>query len=133
MKKLLLIISTTALLASCSTVATSSKAGKSQPNVTDTNWVLADQVKGDVPTLRLESARIGGNAGCNTFFSDASIDPSTGSFKAAAIASTKKMCPNMSVEQNYLKMLSEANRYVVNGSVLELYKDNLLLLKFNKN
>ena len=39
----------------------------------------------------------------------------------------------MSVEQNFLKMLSEANRYVINGSVLELYKDNLLLLKFNKN
>ncbi len=133
MKKLLLIISTTALLASCSSVATSSKAGKSQPNVTDTNWTLADQVKGEVPTLKLESGRIGGNAGCNTYFSDVTIDSSTGSFKAGAIASTKKMCPNMSVEKNYLQTLAEVNRYVVNGSVLELYKDNLLMLKFNKN
>ena len=133
MKNFLVIISMAVMLVSCSSVSTSTKAGKSQPSVTDTSWTLADQVKGNVPTLKFESGRISGNAGCNTYFGEAVLDASTGTFKAGEIASTKKMCPNMSVEQNFLKMLSEANRYVVNGSVLELYKDNLLLLKFNKN
>ncbi|WP_435525663.1 META domain-containing protein [Chryseobacterium indoltheticum] len=42
-------------------------------------------------------------------------------------------CANMSVEQNFLDMLNKANKYVVSGNTLELYQDNLLLLKFNKS
>jgi len=42
------------------------------------------------------------------------------------------MCNSMSVEQNFMDMVGKANKYVVSGNTLELYKDNLLLLKFNK-
>ncbi len=38
----------------------------------------------------------------------------------------------MSVEKNFMDMVGKANKYVVTGNVLELYQDNLLLLKFNK-
>jgi hypothetical protein len=41
-------------------------------------------------------------------------------------------CQNMEVEDNYFRMLNEATKYVVNGNTLELYKGNLLLLKFIK-
>ncbi|MPN27835.1 hypothetical protein SDC9_175269 [bioreactor metagenome] len=41
-------------------------------------------------------------------------------------------CDNMSVETNFFNMLNEVNKYIVSGNTLELYKDNLLLLKFNK-
>ena len=132
MKNFFLAISAVAVLVSCSSVSTSSKAGKSQANVVDTSWTLAEQVKGEVPTLKFEAGRVSGNAGCNTYFGEATLEASSGTFKAGELASTKKMCPNISVEQNYLKMLSEVNRYVVNGTVLELYKDNLLLMNFNK-
>ncbi|MGC4130091.1 MAG: META domain-containing protein [Bergeyella sp.] len=133
-KKFIFIISTAVLMASCSSMATSgTAAGKAQPSIAESSWTLTEQVKGNTPTLKVEAGRLTGNAGCNTYFGNLTLNTSTGDFKAGELASTKKMCENMSIEKNFLKMLSEANRYAVNGNTLELYKDNLLLMKFNKN
>jgi heat shock protein HslJ len=49
------------------------------------------------------------------------------------MGSTKMMCSNIGVEQNFMDMMGKANKYVVSGNTLELYKDNLLLLKFTKS
>lgn len=132
MKNLFLSITAAAFLASCTSVSSSSK-GKAQPSLANTVWTLADQVKGKTPTLTVENARVTGNAGCNNYFGELVLDTTAGNFSVSKVGSTRMACENMSVETNYLKMLSEANKYVVNGSTLELYKDNLLLLKFNKN
>ena len=109
-----------------------SKVGKAQANIANTQWRLADDVKGATPTLVIENGKVNGNAGCNNYFGELSLDATAGNFVASNIASTKKACDNMSVETNFLQMLHEFNKYVVSGNVLELYKNNLLLLKFNK-
>lgn len=128
-----LAIFTAATIVSCSTMATSkSKVGTPQPNIANTQWTLADNVKGKKPTLMIESARITGNGGCNNYFADLMIDRTVGNFSTKNIGSTKMACDNMSEESNYFSMLGVATKYVVNGTTLELYKDNLLLLKFNK-
>ncbi|MGG5208048.1 META domain-containing protein [Chryseobacterium sp. MIQD13] len=134
MKNLFLSICAAAVLASCGTTssASASKVGKTQPSLANTKWTLADNVKGKVPTLNIEGEKINGNGGCNNYFGTAKIDPSTGDFSAGQMGSTKMMCNNMSVEQNFMDMVGKANKYVVSGTTLELYKDNLLLLKFNK-
>lgn len=119
-------------MASCtSRVGNASKVGKSQAAVTGTQWVLADDIT-NKPTLLIEQNRISGNAGCNNYFSDAVIDTSAGNFSAKNIGSTRKMCNNMTAETSYISVLQEVNKYVVTENTLELYKDNLLLLKFNK-
>ncbi|KQT33845.1 heat-shock protein HslJ [Chryseobacterium sp. Leaf405] len=133
MKNIFLSICTAAVLASCGAMAgSSSKVGKSQAPLTNTRWALADNVKGKTPTLNIEGEKINGNAGCNNYFGTAKVDPSTGNFSAGQLGSTKMACDNMSVEKNFMDMVGKANKYVLTGNVLELYQDNLLLLKFNK-
>jgi heat shock protein HslJ len=134
MKNLFLSICTVAFLASCGTMAnsSSSKVGKSQPSISATKWVLADNVKGKTPTLNIDGAKVNGNAGCNSYFGTLATDAASGAFAASQLGSTKMACDNMSVEQNFMSMMQKANKYVVNGTTLELYQDNLLLLKFNK-
>lgn len=134
MKNLFLSICAAAVLASCgaATSASASKVGKAQPSLENTKWTLADNVKGKIPTLNFEGEKINGNAGCNNYFGTAKIESSTGTFSAGQLGSTKMMCNSMSVEQNFMDMVGKANKYVVSGNTLELYKDNLLLLKFNK-
>ena len=128
-----LAIFTAATIVSCSTVTTSkSKVGTPQPNIDNTQWTLADNVKGKKATLVIESARITGNGGCNNYFADVMIDRTVGNFSTQNIGATKMACANMSEETNYFSMLGAATKYVVNGTTLELYKENLLLLKFNK-
>lgn len=131
MKKIFLATFAAATLASCSSMSTS-RVGSTQASIANTKWVLADDVSGKKPTLNIEPARITGTGGCNSYFGEVSMDPTAGNFTTRNIGSTKMACQNMDVESNYFQMLSEVNKYVVSGSSLELYKGNLLLLKFNK-
>ena len=131
MKNVFLAVFAAAAMVSCSTMSTS-KVGSSQVNIANTKWTLADPVKGKVPTLNIESSRITGNGGCNSYFGELSLDPTAGNFSAKNVGATKMACENMEVESNFFSMLNEATKYVVNGNTLELYKGNLLLMKFNK-
>ena len=120
-----------AIVSCTSRLGNSSKLGKTQASITGTQWVLADDIT-NRPTLVIEQNRISGNAGCNNYFSEATIDTSAGNFSAKNIGSTRKMCNNMITETAYLEVLPKVNKYFVTGSTLYLYKDNLLLLKFTK-
>ena len=121
-----------AIVSCTSRLGNSSKLGKTQASITGTQWVLADDIT-NRPTLVIEQNRISGNAGCNNYFSEATIDTSAGNFSAKNIGSTRKMCNNMITETAYLEVLPKVNKYVVTESTLDLYKDNLLLLKFTKH
>ncbi|MCG2792949.1 MAG: META domain-containing protein [Weeksellaceae bacterium] len=125
------LLLTFAMVSCTSRVGNAAKVGKNQAPITGTQWILADDIP-NRPTLIIEQNRISGNAGCNNYFSDAVIDTSAGNFSAKNIGSTRKICDNMTSETSYLSVLQEVNKYVVTESTLELYKDNLLLLKFNK-
>ena len=132
MKKFFLTSMIALAIVSCtSRLGNSSKLGKNQASITGTQWILADDIT-NKPTLVIEQNRISGNAGCNNYFSEATIDTSAGNFSAKNIGSTRKMCNNMITETAYLEVLPKVNKYVVTESTLELYKDNLLLLKFTK-
>ena len=131
MKHVFLAIFAAAVMGSCSTMS-SSKVGSPQVNIANTKWTLAEEVKGKTPTLNVESNKITGNGGCNSYFGELSLDPTAGNFAVKNVGATKMACQNMAVEDNYFRMLNEATKYVVNGNTLELYKGNLLLMKFNK-
>ena len=131
MKHVFLAIFAAAVMGSCSTMS-SSKVGSSQVNIANTKWTLAEQVKGKTPTLNVESNKITGNAGCNNYFGELSLDATAGNFIVKNVGSTRMSCDNMEVESQFLRMLNEADKYVVSGNTLELYKGNLLLMKLNK-
>ncbi|KFE98119.1 hypothetical protein IX39_17135 [Chryseobacterium formosense] len=134
MKNIVLGIFAMALVASCGTMKNSStsKVGKAQPSIANTKWTLADNVKGQTPTLNIEGSKLNGNAGCNRYFGSVVMETASGTFTPSQMGSTKMACENMSVEKNFMDMIQKANKYVVSGTTLELYQDNLLLLKFNK-
>ena len=131
MKNIFLSIFVAATLVACTSMS-SSKVGSSQVNISNTKWSLAENVKGNKPTLVLEAGKLTGNAGCNNYFGELSLDATAGNFKTNNVGSTRKMCDNMEVESQFFSMLKEVDKYVVNAGVLELYKGNLLLMKFNK-
>lgn len=132
MKKFVLGLATVAVMASCGAVGNTAKVGTQQVSVANTQWKLADNAKGTTPTLIIDGNKISGEAGCNKYFGSLMMDTTAGNFKASNIGSTRMMCDNLSSETNFLNMLEQANKYVVTGNTLQLYKDNLLLLKFEK-
>jgi heat shock protein HslJ len=101
--------------------------------VTNTKWTLTDQVSGSkTPTLNIEDKRISGNGGCNNFFAEATVDANNGTFLVGNVGSTRMACNDLKTEQNFFNLLEQANKYTVKDGYLELYKDNLLLLRFRK-
>ena len=131
MKNIFIALFALIFVVSCTTMTTKN-VGKSQPNLNSTSWKLADQVKGKTPTLVVDGAKLTGNAGCNNYFGELSLDPTAGNFSVKNVGSTRMSCDSMEVENTFLKMLGETDHYVVVGNVLELYKGNLLLMKLNK-
>ena len=130
MKNIILAFFAFIALASCATqVGKSSK----QEVVTNTKWTLTDQVSGSkTPTLNIEDKRISGNSGCNNFFAEATVDANNGTFLVGNVGSTRMACNDLKTEQNFFNLLEQANKYTVKDGYLELYKDNLLLLRFRK-
>ncbi|WP_417429517.1 META domain-containing protein [Halpernia sp.] len=134
MKNIILAFCGIFLLASCSSInGLKSKSSTSQASINDSSWKLAETINDITPTLLIKAGNVTGNAGCNNYFSnEVNLDPTVGNFSVKNIGSTRKMCQHMEVETNYLKLLSETTKYVVKDNVLELYKGDLLLLRFNK-
>lgn len=132
MKNFLLALLAFITVWSCTAIGTVSKVGSKQPSIYNTQWIVQDGGSSPAATLLIEDNRIAGNAGCNSYFGSLTLNPNTGGFQASQIGATKKACPDMTGEANFLSVLDNANHYVVNGSVLELYKDNLLLVRFTK-
>ncbi|MBW8361281.1 MAG: META domain-containing protein [Kaistella sp.] len=132
-KSIFIAVFAAGAMMSCSTMGTTaSKVGTAQMNILNTQWTLADDVKGKKPTLVIETGKLTGNGGCNNYFGELTTDAASGTFTAKNIGSTKMACDSMETEKSFLNMLNEANSYVVKGNVLELYKGKLLLLKLNR-
>ena len=135
MKNFIFVIIALFTLASCDSVNNLySNIGKKQETLLNSKWVLADELGSTKnPTLMIEKDKVYGNASCNNYFSnDFILEPKTGNFSVKKIGSTKMACENMKVEDNYLQSLEAVTNYVFTGNTLELYKDNLLMLKFKK-
>lgn len=140
MKKILYIGVLGLLLSSCSatkTVGNVSRIGGSQTSLSGTKWIVSDDTPTDTKAYIDIDPNEGfsGNAGCNDFTSsNVGIHSDTGDFSVKNIALTRKICRNMNMnfEQNFVKMIEAADKYVVNGNSLSLYKGQLLLIKFQK-
>lgn len=73
------------------------------------------------PTIafQVEDSKVGGFAGCNNYFSTYTISENTLSF--GNTGSTRKMCPDMSVEDTFLRLLPKIARYEIVKKELYLY------------
>ena len=73
------------------------------------------------PTIEFqkEDSKAGGFAGCNNYFSTYKLSGNTLSF--GNTGSTRKMCPDMSVENAFLSLLPRIARYEIVKKELYLY------------
>ena len=76
------------------------------------------------PTLvfQEEDHRLSGFAGCNNYFSTYNLSGHEISFEKTG--STRKLCPDMTVEDVFLKLLPEVARYEIVKKELYLYNKN---------
>ncbi|AIL45132.1 META domain-containing protein [Elizabethkingia anophelis] len=142
MKKLFYIasIGILAAVSSCTSTANLgnvSKIGSQQPTLSNTRWEVMDNLQTNAkPYISFDPEKgMSGNAGCNKIFSqDIIIQSKQGDFSIKQIGSTRMACPSMDmkIESNFIKILESADKYVVVKNTLELYKGNILLMKFQK-
>lgn len=95
---------------------------------------VLSKVEGVEVTLEISDTehRIVGQSGCNRYFGAATFYE--GKFTLdGPMGSTKMACdePKMTMETNFLTLLSQSNRYEVKGKSLYLYKDKTLQLVFS--
>lgn len=132
MKNLILIL-TLFILGACSSVPSTSFGG-SKASLNDTQWILEDNhlLNSNEITLGIENGKISGKASCNNYFGTLVTDPSTGNFVVSNIGATRMNCNRISTEIHFLNTLEKANKYQLKQNYLELYKDQILLLKFKR-
>lgn len=130
MKKIISLAAMLILSLSCSNVSVAGKKESVQLN--NTSWVLEENSKTNAGiTLEIAKGRVSGFSGCNNYFSELTTHPK-GIFQVKSIGATRMLCENISVEEDYLNLLEKVNKYVISETSLELYKDNVLLLKFKR-
>ena len=130
MKKIISLLVIALIVISCGAIS----GGKKQVSLVNTKWTLVDKsITTKIPTLSVEANRITGSGGCNKYFSDLVLNAENGNFVVGNVGSTKMACDDMMTEQNYFNLLQQVNKYQVKEGYLELYKDNLLLLKLKKS
>lgn len=88
---------------------------------------------GDKPATMIiqKDGSVTGNAGCNNYRTNMSLEGSTISF--TVLASTRMACPNLEGEQTFTQILSEPLQGTINGNVLKLLQKGEIVLEFTKN
>lgn len=106
-----------------------------------TYWKLVEVMGKSVPhpegrmpahmVLNPEEKRVAGNAGCNSFFSTYELDEAAGRIRFEQAGSTMMACPDMSVEDAFMKALQEVDNYSLADGKLSLNKARMApLLRF---
>lgn len=128
MKKIALVALLLAVGLGATSCCRACRAVKSKP-VAGTQWALQelnDKVvdrqssdRTDRFTLTLgEDGRVSGRGDCNTFFAGYSL--TDGKIAINNIASTRMMCPNQTLEDQYFRMLESAATADVDGEYMIL-------------
>ena len=126
------------LFTACSTSAPSTTIlNNKKSSLYNSEWKLVDDentvvkgINGEAVFIKIENNefKVNGYAGCNLFHSDATLDGTN--IKFGPIGSTKMRCPDSRIEDSFLNVLDDVNRYEIKGNELYFYKGNMLLLKF---
>jgi heat shock protein HslJ len=123
--------------------------GQSQPeilpagqkvNVLEDKWELTemdgeaveDLFPHNHPTIefKVKENEVAGFSGCNQYHGQLVLDESY--IKVVGIVATKKACPLLDEEEEFLAILQEIERYEISGKELSLWSNGQILLKFRK-
>jgi heat shock protein HslJ len=106
-------------------------------------WVLTSYGSPDQPQAILEGVvisleyqpiqgRLGGTAGCNSYFGGVTIDEDQQLFSIGTIGMTRKACaePTMEQESAFIRMLEKVTRFAILDGTLFLYTGSGEVLTF---
>ncbi|MFL0353055.1 META domain-containing protein [Xanthomarina sp. GH4-25] len=94
---------------------------------TDTKWKLVKLMGKDITdseafiSFATEDNRVFGNSGCNTFTGTYNIENNT-QLELSKIATTMMACPDMTVEDQFIKVLNTADNFSLNANTMTLNK-----------
>lgn len=108
--------------------------------VKEIRWILTEingrPIPQDEPYLQppyvyfpLRDNSVQGFGGCNNFFGPVTLREE-GNISVAHLSATKKLCMEVTIEEEFLKNLQEANSFRTNESELLLLRDDRPLLRF---
>lgn len=84
-----------------------------------------------IPRLEIQNKRATGLAGCNNFFAE--LEQKNGQYLFTSIGATKKMCADMTIEQQFLTSLRSTNQIQLrDDGKLVLFNGEELLMIFGK-
>lgn len=129
------------LVAAVALLVAMTACGGAQKNapLEGTMWKLSEmkgipasamEAESDFFTLQLRAAdtMVSGRTNCNRFFGRYTVKDARLSFDQMGM--TRMACPDMAYEEAFVKMLSEVDRYAVDGKELKLYGDDRHLATF---
>ncbi|WP_118195013.1 META domain-containing protein [Albibacterium indicum] len=118
----------------------SDHSGNFDKTITEKYWKLTElngqPVSGDFNKephfiLKKEDNRVTGNGSCNGFGGSYTLDEEKGRISFSNLFSTRMACPDMSVEQAFMDVLSKVDNYSLHGDTLTLNKARMApLAKF---
>jgi len=126
------------LLSACSSSTGVTNISLKKSSIYNTDWKLLNEdnelvkgFNGEYVNLTIDEPTLNSNgyAGCNKFSSTISITEEN-NISFGPVTSTEMSCPSYRIEDSYLNLLKNVNRYEIKKNEMFLYKNNILLLKF---
>ena len=106
------------------------KVDTESPSITKTNWKLVELNGKPLSEMTFavqpfmafdnETKRVSGSAGCNNFSGEYEINENVMRIRFSKMITTKKMCINMTVEDQFLQVLAVVDNYTISGNTLSL-------------
>jgi heat shock protein HslJ len=137
MQKAFLLLAIIGILAGCARHTSPGKKETANSSLTNTRWKLTalTSMPNGLPKLskdvylQMDTGRIKGFAGCNSYFGGYTTHESTIAF--AGVGSTKMFCEEgMDTENKLFQALNTADHYRITGTKLELLKGQEVLAVF---
>ena len=130
MKRVLFAIAAMTMFAAC--------CGEENLPMENTKWNLTElqgatnEVFADADTFwfSLDGESIVGVGACNRFFGGYQLTQ-CGSFEVGAMGMTRMACPDMELEDVFVRVMDEADCYEIKGNVLTLKKGTEVLARFS--
>lgn len=130
MKKVLFAVAAMVMFAAC--------CGEENLPMENTKWNLtelqgaANDVFADADTFwfSLDGESVVGVGACNRFFGGYKMTQS-GSFEVGAMGMTRMACPDMELEDAFVRIIDEADSYEIKGNVMILKKGAEILAQFS--
>ena len=137
MQKAFVLLTILAILAGCAPKNIPVKNDTANSSLTNTRWKLKalNNMPGGLPVLskdvflQMDTGRVKGFAGCNSYFGAYTTQRSSLTF--TGIGSTKMFCQEgMDTENKLFQSLNATTRYRITGTKLELFKNDEVLATF---